>query len=110
MGRLNFPALQLGNNKGVVEEGVFAAPGVVAIPKMENGQYPKFLYLATVLGTSRAWVTVTPTLGGNGAIATGLPLVTGNAGIILNVHGYTHIGTEGSTADCNLHLYPLEDF
>ncbi len=110
MGIRNFPVVSIGTVTGSRTDNVAAAPGVVSIPVMQNGDAPKFLMCKVTGGSTPGFISICPTTGANGALATGLPMVTGQPHIIFNVHGFTSIGTEGSAADMELHLYPLEDF
>jgi hypothetical protein len=111
MGKLNFPVISIGDKTGTVELNV-AAAGKIAIPTMENGALPKFVHVV-LMGATGQLVAVCPTVDANGAAATGLPLSTDNPeGIILNVHGFSHIGFEdiAGAGTSDLYLYPLEDF
>jgi hypothetical protein len=112
MGIRNFAAISIGEQTGVRVASV-AAAGKVAIPTMEGGVAPKFVHVCAVGGTSTNIISVSPTQDTNGAIATGIPLSPLNpAGMILNVHGFTHIGYEdnGGGENTDLYIYPLEDF
>jgi hypothetical protein len=110
MGSLNFPVISIGDKRGNRIQGVSVDPDRVAIPTMANGDLPKFLYVVITAGGAGEYVTVSPTLDADGSIDTGIPLNTEGGGIILNVHGFTHIGTEASDVNQNISLYPLEDF
>ena len=112
MGKLNFPVISIGELTGSVTASVSLTAAAVVIPTMANGTLPKFLYCIAVGGTAGNYVVISPTTGAVGDETTGIPLVIDNPiGIILNVHGFSHIGTEAvGTADSDLHLIPLEDF
>jgi hypothetical protein len=109
MGIRNFPCISPGDKLGVNQS--VAAAGQKAIPVMGNGALPKFLYVLAT-GPAGGLMSVSPTIGANGAFATGLPLFFDNPiGVILNVHGFTHIGYEDDGATVGtLWLTPLEDF
>jgi hypothetical protein len=113
MGNRNFPVISIGEQTGTREATVGAA-GKIAIPTMESGTKPKFLYCVAIGGTSTNIITISPTQDTNGAEATGLALTPANpVGVILNVHGFTHIGFDevtGGDGTTDLYLYPLEDF
>ena len=112
MGKLNFPVIHIGVANGTATAAISAA-GKIAIPTMESGALPKFLRIVAMGPTAETLVSVSPTQDANGSFATGLPLNTSRPeGIILNVHGFSHIGYEddGGAGDAKLYLYPLEDF
>jgi hypothetical protein len=112
MGIRNFPLISIGVEQGVTTAAI-AAPGNIAIPTMTNGDSPKFLALTVVDGVAGDWIVVSPQVAAtNGVLATGFAMnaISGNT-IILNVHGFSHIGFEdGAGVVCQLNLYPLEDF
>ena len=110
MGIRNVPVVSLGATQGTRADNVAASPSLVALPTMTNGAKPKYVMCKVTGGSAGGYIAICPTDGSAGGIATGLPLVTGGDPIIFNVHGFSHIGTEGSAADMELHLYPLEDF
>lgn len=111
MGKRNFPVISIGYRTGTTTADVAAAGAKVAIPTMEGGTLPKYLFCMVTGGTAREFVTISPTQDVVGAIDDGIPLVTENDGIILMVHGSSHIGTAASEdGTMELHLYPLEDF
>jgi hypothetical protein len=110
MGGLNFAAIRVGDGTGTHQTNV-AAAGKIAIPTMEGGGAPKYVYVAALGGTDTNVISVSPTQDTNGAIASGFPLSPIGPPVILNVHGYSHIGYEDSGAgDSAIHLVPLEDF
>ena len=112
MGIRNFPYITIGVQQGTTTAAI-AAAGNAAIPPMTNGTLPKFLALTVVDGAVGDWIVVSPQVAAtNGTLATGFAMnaVVDNT-IILNVHGFSHIGYEdGVGAVCLLNLYPLEDF
>ena len=108
MGLQNFPVLAIATDNGTQTTGVSGA-GNIAIPTMEGGTKPKYVYIASYSATVTDVIYVSPQLSAtNGAAATGfpLPVQSGNA-IILNVTGYSHIGYDGNG---DFTVYPLEDF
>ena len=112
MGLQNFPVLSIAPDNAVQTLAV-AAPGNVAIPTMENGVLPKYVYIVAYGGVATDVMFVTPkTSASDGASATGFPLpIQSNSGIILNVTGYSHIGFDdisGGSADFT--IVALEDF
>lgn len=112
MGKRDFEYISIGVEQGVTT-GVIAAAGNIAIPTMSNGSLPKFLALVLVDGALGDWIVISPQVAAtNGALATGFAMnAVVNNRLILNVHGFSHIGFEdGVGAVCLLNLYPLEDF
>lgn len=112
MGLQNFPVLSIAPDNAVQTLNV-SAVGNVAIPTMERGTLPKYVYICAYGGLATDVVFVTPkTSAADGASATGFPLpIQSNSGVILNVSGYSHIGfdrTGGNTADFT--IVALEDF
>lgn len=79
-----------------------------------GGVMPKFVLIATARGVVGDAITVSPQVGDvDGASSSGIPLVNGASNrIILNVHGYTHIGFDNVGANVNndLFIIPLADF
>ena len=110
MGIRNFPFVSIGTSNATNVDPGATTPAATAIPLMESGTKARFVYLTVTGGAAFDYIVITPSQGGNGAVATGLPLVTGNDGIILNVTGFTHIGHEANAGSMRLHIYPLEDF
>ena len=110
MGIRNFQAFSISPLEGFFVSPTDATPAAVALPTMANGEKPKFVYIAVMNGTPFDYVVITPSHGGDGDNTLGLPLVTGNEGITLNVHGFSHIGYEAVGVGMRLYVYPLEDF
>ncbi len=111
MGKLNFPVISIAPATGSTTT-ISSSGTAVAIPPMSNGDLPKYVFCVATGGTAGAFVTMEPkTSAVIGAIGTGLPLVTDSGiPVILNVHGYSHIGCDSTVSDIELRLYPLEDF
>ena len=114
MGIRNFPVITIGTDTSLVQ--AVATAGNVAIPNTEGGSGPKYLHIKAY-GPSTATlddqITVTPDVAANnGAFATGFLLFPSRGDeIILNVHGYTHIGfDEVGAATSSIKLTPLEDY
>jgi hypothetical protein len=112
MGIRNFEVISIAPGTGSQTANVSTTASKVAIPTMENGDLPKFLYCIAMEGTAGNAVFIMPTNDTNGDSVTGFPLFVDNPiGIIINVHGYSHIGTDATGgSDSTLYLYPLEDF
>ena len=110
MGIRNFPVVTIADLEGKFVSPADATPAATTIPTMQSGVAPKFVHIAVQLGTPFDYVVITPSYGGNGDATLGLPLVTGNDGINLNVQGFSHIGYEAVGAGMRLYIYPLEDF
>lgn len=110
MGIRNFPVVSIGPTQGSRTDNVVASGAAVSIPTMTSGIAPKYLMCKVSGGSVGGYISISPTDGSVGTLAGGLPLFTGEPGIIFAVHGFTSIGTFGSAADMELHLYPLEDF
>jgi hypothetical protein len=108
----NFHVISIGTDQGD-QELTISAPGWIAIPTMSSGIAPKFLHISIHSGTVTNVITVTPDIDeNNGSNLTGFALCqNGFAAVILNVHGFSHIGfDEIGDGTSGLQLYPLEDF
>jgi hypothetical protein len=112
MGIRNFPYITIGTGNGLITSSISLTASKIAIPAMSNLTLPKFLHCIALGGTAGNLVFIMPTNDTVGSAATGMVLSPDNPrSVILNVHGFSHIGTDATgTADSDLYLYPLEDF
>ena len=86
-----------------------AGAGNVAIPTLINGDKPRYIWFQTAIGSASVVgdaVTVSPEITAvNGNAATGVPIVIGAPGLVLNVHGSAFIGYDFVSGGTNIELY-----
>jgi hypothetical protein len=111
MGIRNFEVISIAPALGSITT-IANAAAKIAIPPMLNTDLPKFLRCLVAGGNAANLIYIMPTDDAVGSATTGLMLSPANPiELILNVHGYSHIGTAATGAeDTELYLYPLEDF
>jgi hypothetical protein len=112
MGIRNFKTISIA--PGTV--GTVTGIGAPLIPTLPNGDRPKFLWVHVSPGTASGnviFVTPNATAAGGSAVTGFAIYADNNRGIILNVHGYSHLGYQksaGSDSSSRINLIPLEDF
>jgi hypothetical protein len=113
MGIRNFPVITIGTDTSLTVANI-SASGSVAIPTTHGGVGPKYLYIHSYGGTDNtAYISFTPDVAANtGTFATGFVMWAFEKGetIILNVHGYSHIGYDFLGTNPDFQLTPLEDY
>ena len=105
MNRTVLPIIQTDSNPSSRVNNIAAAGGL-AIPTLDNGDKPVFVFIQATGDTPGTAVCIGPTeLAAPGSESTDFPVVVGASGFLLNVKGYGFIGYEEVGAPSNLDLY-----
>ncbi len=105
MNRTVLPIIQTDSDPAVRVNNIAAAGGV-AIPTLDNGDLPVFVFIQVAGDTAGTAVCIGPReTAGAGSESTDFPVVVGASGFLLNVKGYGFIGFEEVGSPTNLDLY-----
>ena len=110
MGIRNFPVVSVQPGKKIT----IGTATFVTMPPMANGDLPKYVRISVSPGTAAGNIVfVSPSHTATaGSPTTGFPInADSNDGIILNVHGYSHISVARIGDSTSLmNFIPLSDF